>query len=149
MDSDTGTVYRTPNLPNELNFDYKVVTEPFNIQKLKDLCSKNMDKLHLNNPKTVDKSFPKPRCSVSVNPPSTSLDISNNSTIQVPKTSPSKRCHVCKHTIKGRRGLYIHLGRSPECKRNYQQPPSVPPDLNNLTLSSKIANTVKCPSTTL
>ena len=77
---------------------------------------------------------------ISTSPPAT--------THQARKGSPSSQCPTCKRFFKGKRGLNIHLRRSPDCKRN---PPSIVPVAveEELSLPQKILNAVKCPSTSI
>ena len=62
-------------------------------------------------------------------------------------SSKGKRCQVCSNTFKGNRGLSIHLGRSPDCKRNISNSDRL---TNNMkSLPQTILDTVKCPSTSV
>lgn len=72
---------------------------------------------------------------------STSCSSSTSSTHGVDN---NKRCHICKRSIKGRRGLSIHLGRSPQCKRNCPKETLNPP-----TLPRVVSEIVHTPSTSV
>ena len=66
------------------------------------------------------------------------------------KKSPSTCCHVCNIKLKGKRGLILHLNRSPDCRRNIPHPPDKDtPNIDHDTLPCQVINTVKCPSTTV
>ena len=141
------TDFRTPSLPNDINFNHQVDNEP--LHKLKRICNENVKNLHLVQPDHT--SISRTKCSVSVNYSPQSSNIPTSSTSQLPNTtSHGKRCQVCKNTIKGRRGLMIHLGRSPNCKRNYKMPPSISLlNHHDSSLPSEITKAVKCPSTSV
>ena len=109
--------------------------------KLLELGSNNLDKLTLCE---LPKSVVKDRCTLRAEPPnyippsSSTLPKSNNI---------NKLCNICKKTFKGKRGLNIHLGRSPGCKRNAPQSSSSP-DIN-VPVPRIVSNTVKSPSTSV
>ena len=105
----TGSSNLVPTIPNHLNLDCNVVIVPFDVNKFKDTCRININNLHLVHPESSNRPFSRPLCPVKVNnsPESSNLHIPP---IQLPKTpSHVKQCHVCKITIKGKRGLTLHL----------------------------------------
>ena len=110
----------------------------------------------------------RPQCSFSFDTLHNLPSFTNTPTNQVKNTmSPSSQCKVCKRFFKGRRGLNIHLGRNPNCKRNVSVLKTtisnsdanlnVPhgPNANNdnsdinLTIPQQVQNTIKSPSTSI
>ena len=89
------------------------------------------------------------KCSVSFD---FSFDSSNiTSTLPNGKiASPGSQCKVCKRFFKGRRGLSIHLGRNPNCKRNAKQSTyGTLVDNDTLTVPQEVHNVVNSPSTSI
>ena len=105
----TGSVYSNHEFSS-----CQVVIEPLNVKRLRQLYPKNLENLTLPQPDAPSSS--RKRCGVTVNVPPNFSD-----RFKKPLTVPRdnrRRCQVCHVTVKGYRGLVIHLNRSPNCKRN-------------------------------
>jgi len=64
--------------------------------------------------------------------------------------SPGSQCKTCKRFFKGRRGLNIHLGRNPNCKRNAQHQISRNfSGSDTLTVPQEVYSVVNGPSTSI
>ena len=114
---------------------------PNELNKLNKLSSSNLDKLSLCK---LAKSAVKDKCKIRAEPPS---KIPPPSSIHTKSNNPNKLCNICKRTFKGKRGLFIHLGREPGCRRNAPQSSSSPD--HNVPIPRIISNTVKSPSTSV
>ena len=122
------------------NFDCKVVIAPINLHQLRIVSANNLKNLQLPSSSSgrvfrqpchnrIDIAGPSNLPSRPVQPPLTSI----------------KMCHTCGVSIKGRRGLMLHLNRSPDCKRNSPLPTTDAPT----SLPSRILNAVKSPSSSV
>lgn len=146
MDLTFSTDFTLPKTPNDLNFNHNNTIEPVDLNRLQAVCNNNIENLVL--VQGVVSPLSRPKCSVNINISPESSNVPTTSSLQQPNvTSVGKRCQVCKNTVKGRRGLAIHLGRSPNCKRNIIQPPPI--KFNDMSLPQNVMNTVKCPSTSV
>ena len=138
-------------MPNDLNFNCKVVIENVDLTKLRTLNSSNMQNLVLPIISSNLDSSNSQKCSFSFeNTVHTSKQSSSASSHQKTSSSPSAQCKVCKRVFKGRRGLNIHLGRSTNCKRkvntstvNHQD------NMPEETTPQNVENVVKSPSTSV
>ena len=151
LESDFLTVQRTSTMPNDFNFNCKVVIENIDLTKLRTLNNLNMQNLVLPNTTSSQNSSFTQKCSFSFNNAVHSPNL-NRSTPSLTKTtsSPSAQCKVCKRSFKGRRGLNIHLGRSADCKRNVNI--STINDQDNIpdvNIPTEVENVVKSPSTSV
>ena len=119
------------------------------ISQLLNVSNNNLSKFNLVQPEASTRSF-RPRCSGADNIPPRTSPLVPHSSSEIPVTSPSKQCKVCKRSVKGKRGLQIHLGRNPNCKRNVPNRELVPlPPHEPTSLPSAIALASKCPSTSV
>ena len=143
------TVHRTSLSDYGFNFDCNVVVETVDLHKLATVNKINMHNLILpESSPPVNDSY-RQKCSVTFD---FSFDTSNNKStpnIHQNIASPGTQCKICKRFFKGRRGLNIHLGRNPNCKRNSKQSSNTALDENTLTLPQQVHNVVKCPSTSV
>ena len=129
---------------SNFNFDCQVVIAPINLHELRRVSANNLANLHLPLPSSTKRTFRQP-CPNIIDQPGPSNMPSNRHKQTTSDVSSIKHCHVCKVSLKGRRGLELHLNRSPNCKRNV--PISLPSDLPSLP--REIINTVKSPSTSV
>ena len=135
-DTATGLIH---SYISSLSLDCQVVIEPFDMKLLRDTCRNNINNLKLVQP-GPSKSRP-PSCTVRPAPISSELSTPPQ---PLPKSRSNRRtCHVCDKTVKGRRGLTLHLRRHPDCRRNCAAPPPDP------TLTELIDEVVKSLSTTI
>ena len=116
-----------------------------NKSKFKDTCRNNINNLHLVQPESSNRPFSRPLCPNKIRNSTESSNL-HIPPIKLPKTPSVKQCHVCKITIKGKRGLTLNLNRNPNCKRNC---PTRVPSFDDLSLPSQVINTVKTPSTSV
>ena len=154
LESDSTTVQRTIPMPNDKNFNCKVVIDNLDLIKLTNLNKLNMQSLVLPNTRLLSTSSSTRRCTFTFNDTfRLSNVISSPQSIKQTTASPSAQCKVCKRSFKGRRGLNIHLGRNADCKRNASIPtPTTAKDDDktpDTTLPKTVENVVKSPSTTV
>ena len=131
-----------------------MVIKPLELEKLSSLCSESITKLNLVQPLCLPKHTQcasAGECSHKIPPPPV-IPTQTNQPLRVQSKSQSqptsvKRCHFCHKTMKGRRGLNIHLARSPNCKRNV--PAQLAPEIDNASLPHQVADAVKGPSTSV
>ena len=132
---------------SNFNFNSYLVIKPIDLTALQTLCAKNISNLQLPHPskkKPISRSCP--FLALSGEASSATSDSTHlRKTLNSPKDS--RHCHVCGATVKGKRGLHLHLSRSPTCKRNC--PSNLLPPHNPATLPQLISNTIKSPSTTV
>ena len=126
--------------------------EPLNLTQLKDLCKDNLRNLCLVQPERSTVPTSRPKCSGADN-----LSI-ESSQIPGPSSEPPSRpsckgikCKVCNRTFKARRGLEIHYGRSPDCKRKVKSSATSVQhcDTDFIPLPSAVSDTVNSPSTSV
>ena len=132
-------VESTPTSLNYFNFNFNctVAIEPINLTRFKDICN---DNLCLVQPEHSQVRISRPKCSAAENLSIESAHIPGPSSC-LSSRAPSKRkqCKVCRKTFKGIRGLQIHLGRSPDCKRTVKVPKSLHHcDTEHISLSSAV-----------
>ena len=141
-------------MPNDQNFDCKVVIDNIDLSKLINVNNSNLEGLVLTNNTPLANTSILPRCRFTFND---TLPLPNRiytppSTRQT-TASPTAQCKVCKRQFKGRRGLNIHLGRNADCKRNARiATPTTSNDediIPDTTLPKQVENLVKSPSTTV
>ena len=138
------TDFRTTILDN--NLDFEVGLE--NLTLIKFIENNNTNIQQLNLPAaSSSKSIPsRPKCKVTFNH-STRFAGLDNGTIQPEPIALGMPCLVCKRVFKGRLGLHLHLGRSPNCKRNV---PSYSTEVDlTPNIPDEVRNTVTGPSTTV
>ena len=114
------------------------------LSRIRELSSRNIANLTLIN--SYVSSNTRPRCTAVATLP-------DNFTPSAPRDSPpikdsSFLCSVCKKKFKGKRGLNIHLGRSPNCRRNLPDS-SKPSDSHVSSIPQKVSCTIKSPSTSV
>ena len=116
------------------------------------MTSSDITNLNLRQLTDTNTSPLRQRCSFSLNQPSIPNIINKTPTTHgaAIQKSPSAQCKTCKKFFKGRRGLNIHLGKNPNCKRNVHNSNSnIDINNHNLTIPQQIQNVVKSPSTSV
>ena len=145
------TDIRTSHSYYNINFNCQVTIENIDFTKLSAVNKKNMENLKLPDPIQPANVHSKKKCLVSFDDSLDSLNIDSLlKPIQSRVKSPGSQCKSCQRFFKGRRGLNIHLGRNPDCKRN-SKPASAQTasDEDNPSLPQQILQAVKCPSTSV
>ena len=144
---DIRTEIRTRLLDNTSDFDHSEVLTPC-LDKLTKLCQNNLKKLNLISIGQAGPSSRKQKCTTSF---ITAPHIPNVPAPQTSKGSydnhPNKKCLVCGYYVKGRRGLRLHLGRNPNCRRNSKLPENILKE--NDSIPRKVLEAVKGPSTSV
>ena len=134
---------RTPSLDNGYDFD-RHVAEDSDLHNFRTLIKRNVDNMQLVQLPSTSTSQPTTSGSSSTS----RIHPLNFSNIPKKPTSPTT-CHVCKIKLKGKRGLTLHLNRSPDCRRNVPDPPVTVVTPHTDSLPCHVMNSVKCPSTTV
>ena len=96
----------------------KVVIEPIDFARLNKMSSTSLQSLNLFQSQQHHKcTHSKDKCDVVVDVPASFSDRFKTSSKHIPKDN-RKRCKVCHITVKGNRGLTLHLNSNPNCRRN-------------------------------
>ena len=114
---DKSTTGSSNSIDNHIS-NCQVVIEPIDFERLKNISSLNLQNLKLVESKEHDISTSSlKKCNVVVDVPPKFSD--RFKSLSRPNANDNrKRCKVCHITVKGNRGLTIHLNRNPNCKRN-------------------------------
>ena len=126
-----------------------MVIEPIDFQRLKDICAENIMNLVL--PLPITQPTKRQKCQVTVTVPSDFSDRFRSDDLEPIRTrTRGKQCPSCHISVKGSRGLTIHLNRNPDCKRNAKFSSSCCADDNSTpSLTDLVSNCVNSPSTSV
>ena len=94
-----------------------MVIEPIDCALLNSACSQDLQNLNLHSQQPGQPTYSRPKCNTVVDVSDGFSDRFKQPSIPIPRDN-KKRCRVCNVTVKGRRGLMLHLNGNPDCKRN-------------------------------